>query len=203
MGANPCELPGGFSAHPLEPRGGLGRPQSVPGVPRDRDVFGHAGAAEGRGSRLLRELRAHPGDRLKTLVVRTDGAARGNPGPAGAGILIEDEQGMRLQARHKWLGQMTNNQAEYSALIEGVKAAKDWKPDRLEIYLDSNLVVEQVKGRFKIKEPELQKLHATVMRLLAGVAYEIKHVRREQNRGADHLANMAIDEKFPKKKFGG
>ena len=117
--------------------------------------------------------------------------------------MIEDEQGMRLQARHKWLGQMTNNQAEYSALIEGVQAAKDWKPDRLEIYLDSNLVVEQVKGHFKIKEPELQKLHAAVMHLLADVAYEIKHVRREQNRGADHLANMAIDEKFPKKKFGG
>jgi ribonuclease HI len=148
-------------------------------------------------------LRPHPGDRLKTLVVRTDGAARGNPGPAGAGILIEDEQGMRLQARHKWLGQMTNNQAEYNALIEGLRTAKDWKPDRLEIYLDSNLVVEQVKGRFKIKEPELQKLHAAVMQLLADVPYEIRHVAREKNRGADHLANMAIDEKFPKKKFGG
>jgi ribonuclease HI len=148
-------------------------------------------------------LRPHPGDRLKTLVVRTDGAARGNPGPAGAGILIEDEQGMRLQARHKWLGHMTNNQAEYSALIEGLRTAKDWKPDRLEIYLDSNLVVEQVKGRFKIKEPELQKLHAAVMQLLADVPFEIRHVAREKNRGADHLANMAIDEKYPKKKFGG
>jgi ribonuclease HI len=117
--------------------------------------------------------------------------------------LIEDEQGMRLQARHKWLGHMTNNQAEYSALIEGLRAVKDWKPDRIEIYLDSNLVVEQVKGRFKIKEPELQKLHAAVMQLLTDVQYEIKHVAREKNRGADHLANMAIDEKIPKKKFGG
>ena len=110
---------------------------------------------------------------------------------------------MRVQARHKWLGQMTNNQAEYHALIEGLKAVHEWKPDRLEIYLDSKLVVEQVKGQYKIKEPELQKLHAQATRLLDGLHYEIKHVAREENRGADHLANMAIDEKFPKKKVGG
>ena len=151
----------------------------------------------------MRQLRPHPGDRLKTLRLRTDGAARGNPGPAGAGILIEDDQGIRLQARHKWLGQMTNNQAEYHALIEGLKAVKDWKPDRLEIYLDSKLVVEQIKGQYKIKEPELQKLYAQATQLLDGLEYEIKHVAREENRGADHLANMAIDEKVPRRKFGG
>ena len=110
---------------------------------------------------------------------------------------------MRLQARHKWLGEMTNNQAEYHALIEGVKTARDWKPDRLDIFIDSNLVVEQVKGNYKIKEPELQRLNAEVRRLLEDVSYEIRHVAREQNRGADHLANMAIDAKVPKKKFGG
>ena len=151
----------------------------------------------------MRQLRPHPGDRLKTLRLHTDGAARGNPGPAGAGILIEDDQGIRVQARHKWLGQMTNNQAEYHALIEGLKAVKDWKPDRLEIYLDSKLVVEQIKGQYKIKEPELQKLHAQARQLLEGLQYEIKHVAREENRGADHLANMAIDEKVPRRKFGG
>jgi len=151
----------------------------------------------------VRELRPHPGDRLKTLRLRTDGAARGNPGPAGAGILIEDDQGIRVQARHKWLGQMTNNQAEYHALIEGLKAVKDWKPDRLEIYLDSKLLVEQIKGQYKIKEPELQKLYAQATRLLDGLQYEIKHVAREENRGADHLANMAIDEKVPRRKFSG
>jgi ribonuclease HI len=140
---------------------------------------------------------------MKTLRLWTDGAARGNPGPSGAGILIEDEQGMRLQARHKWLGTMTNNQAEYHALIEGLKAVKPWTPDRLEIFLDSKLVVEQVKGQYKIKEPELQKLHAEAMRLLDGTSYEIKHVGRDQNRGADHLANMAIDAKVPKSKLGG
>ncbi len=110
---------------------------------------------------------------------------------------------MRLQARHKWLGHMTNNQAEYHALIEGLKAVKEWNPDRVEIFLDSKLVVEQVKGHYKIKEPSLQQLNKEVVRLLDGVPYEIKHVAREENRGADHLANMAIDEKLPKKKFGG
>jgi len=117
--------------------------------------------------------------------------------------LIEDDHGMRLQARHKWLGHMTNNQAEYHALIEGLKAVKEWNPDRVEIFLDSKLVVEQVKGHYKIKEPSLQQLNKEVVRLLDGVPYEIKHVAREENRGADHLANMAIDEKLPKKKFGG
>ena len=110
---------------------------------------------------------------------------------------------MRLQARHRWLGEMTNNQAEYHALIEGLKAVKDWKPDRLEILLDSKLIVEQVNGKYKIKDPQLQELHAQVKRLLDGLPFEIKHVAREENRGADHLANMAIDEKVPKRKFGG
>jgi ribonuclease HI len=152
----------------------------------------------------VRELRADPGDGLKVLRLRTDGAARGNPGPAAAGILIEDEQGMRLDAKTKWLGAMTNNQAEYHALIEGLKAIKEWKPDRIEIFLDSKLVVEQVKGQYKIKEPQLQKLHAQAIGLLDGLPHEIKHVPREENRGADYLANLAIDERFPrKKKFGG
>lgn len=111
---------------------------------------------------------------------------------------------MRLRALHRWLGNMTNNQAEYHALIEGLKAVRDWKPDRLEILLDSKLVVEQVNGAYKTKEPELQKLNAEAMRLLQEFPrYEIKHVVRGENRGADHLANMAIDAHVPKTKFGG
>ncbi|HKC19699.1 MAG TPA: ribonuclease HI family protein [Candidatus Dormibacteraeota bacterium] len=136
--------------------------------------------------------------------MRTDGAARGNPGPAGLGVLIEDENGMRLRALHRWLGTMTNNQAEYHALIEGLKAVRDWKPDRLEILLDSKLVVEQVNGAYKTKEPELQKLHAEAVRLLREFPrFDIRHVMRGENRGADHLANMAIDAHVPKTKFGG
>jgi ribonuclease HI len=125
----------------------------------------------------------------------TDGAARGNPGPAGAGIVIEDEQGTKLKAMHKWLGSTTNNQAEYLALIEGLKAISDWKPDRVEIRLDSKLVVEQIKGQYRVKEAALKGLHERAKSFLESLeSWDIAHVDREQNRRADYLANLAIDE---------
>ncbi len=152
----------------------------------------------------MRELRPDPGDVLKSLRLFTDGASRGNPGPAGIGVVIEDDQGMRLRGLHRWLGVTTNNEAEYRALIEGLKAVKDWRPDRLEVYLDSKLVVEQMNGRYRIKAPELQPLHAQAKELLKEFPeVEIAHVERAKNRGADALANMAIDAHVPKTKFGG
>ena len=124
----------------------------------------------------------------------TDGAARGNPGPAGLGVVIEDDQGLRLRGLHRWLGVATNNEAEYHALIEGLKAVSEWKPDRLEIYLDSKLVVEQVNGKYRVKKPELQTLHRQAVDLLKQFKeVSIGHVERERNKGADALANMAID----------
>src|ERR1700730_5706089 len=95
---------------------------------------------------------------MTTLRIFTDGAARGNPGPAGAGVVLEDEQGMRLRGCYRWLGVKTNNEAEYLALIDGLKLAADWKPDRLEIYMDSKLVVEQVNGGYRVKEERLKPL---------------------------------------------
>jgi ribonuclease HI len=120
-------------------------------------------------------------------------------------VLIEDDEGNRLRALHRWLGAATNNQAEYLALIEGLKAVKDWNPDRLEIYLDSKLVVEQVSGRWKVKEPDLKELHRQATALLReyGDRVTVTHVPREHNRGADKLVNMAIDAHVPKTKFGG
>jgi ribonuclease HI len=132
---------------------------------------------------------------LKVVRLFTDGAARGNPGPAGLGISIEDENGMKLQTLHKWIGTATNNQAEYRALLEGLKAVRAWNPDRLEMRLDSKLVVEQVKGVYKVKEPQLKELHEQVKSLLAEFGdWNIEHVDREQNKRADLLANMAIDD---------
>jgi ribonuclease HI len=108
--------------------------------------------------------------------------------------VIEDENGMRLRGLHRFLGKATNNEAEYEALIEGLKAVSEWKPDRLEIFLDSKLVVEQVNGRWKVKEARLQSLLTKAKELLAGFSeVEIKHVERERNKGADALANMAMD----------
>jgi ribonuclease H / adenosylcobalamin/alpha-ribazole phosphatase len=131
---------------------------------------------------------------VKVLRLFADGASRGNPGPAALGVVIEDDQGMRLRGFHRWLGRATNNQAEYEALIEGLKAVTAWKPDRLEVFLDSKLVVEQMNGRYRIKAPELAPLHqkaSELMREFPDVA--ISHVERAKNRGADALANMAID----------
>ena len=131
----------------------------------------------------------------KFLRLRTDGASRGNPGPAGAGIVIEDEDGMKLQTMHRWLGTMTNNEAEYHALIDGLKAVEAWRPDRLEVCLDSKLVVEQMNGVYRVREPRMQDLHGRAKSLLAAFPHvHIKHVEREQNHRADYLANMAIDE---------
>jgi ribonuclease HI len=98
---------------------------------------------------------------LKRKVLRlfTDGAARGNPGPAGLGVVIEDDQGLRLRGLCRYIGKATNNQAEYLAVIEGLRAVEEWKPDRLEVYLDSKLVVEQLGGRWRVKEPALRPLH--------------------------------------------
>ena len=119
--------------------------------------------------------------------------------------MIEDESGMRLQGLCQYLGTTTNNEAEYLALIAGLKAAREWNPDRLEVYLDSKLVVEQMNGRYNVKEQRLRALHKDATDLLNEYRSRpmIAHVEREKNRGADALANKAIDARVPKSKFGG
>ena len=109
---------------------------------------------------------------------------------------------MRLRTFNRYIGRATNNQAEYQALIDGLKAIAEWKPDRLEVLLDSKLVVEQVKGKWKVKEPELKELHRQVLELVEpyGDRFSIGHVERAQNKGADKLVNMALDERMPKAK---
>jgi len=132
---------------------------------------------------------------LKKLRVYTDGAARGNPGPAGLGVVIEDDQGMRLRGLCRFIGTATNNVAEYLAVIEGLNAVSEWKPDRVELFLDSKLVVEQLKGNYRVKNAALAPLHARASKLLRALPeVEIRHVERVKNKGADALANRAIDE---------
>ncbi len=132
---------------------------------------------------------------MKVLRVFTDGAARGNPGPAGLGVVIEDEDGMRLHGLMRYIGTATNNQAEYLALIEGLRAASEWRPDRIEVYLDSQLVVEQMTGRYRVKNGSLAALNRQARELVSSFAeVSIAHVPREKNKGADALANRAIDE---------
>jgi ribonuclease HI len=133
---------------------------------------------------------------VKFLRLRADGASRGNPGPAAAGIVIEDEDGMKLKTMHRFLGEkMTNNEAEYHALIDGLKAVEPWRPDQLEVCLDSKLVVEQINGGYRIKEARLKELNARAKELLESFPdVKVKHVDREQNKRADYLANQALDE---------
>jgi ribonuclease HI len=136
---------------------------------------------------------------LKVLRLFTDGAARGNPGPAALGVVIEDADGMRLAGRQRYLGVMTNNRAEYLALIEGLRMVSEWHPDRVEVFLDSKLVVEQLAGRFRVKNAELAPLHQRALELLASFPdISLSHVERDRNRGADGLANRALDEQKQK-----
>lgn len=131
---------------------------------------------------------------MKTLRVHTDGGARGNPGPAGIGVVITDSGGKELFKQGKYIGVATNNQAEYRAVVWALQVAQDLGADELEFFLDSQLVVEQLNQKYKIKNPELGKLFVEVWNLrqqFRRVAFS--HVRREQNTLADWLVNQAID----------
>jgi ribonuclease HI len=128
--------------------------------------------------------------------LRTDGGARGNPGPAGAGFVLEDATGSVVRSGGRFLGTRTNNVAEYEALVWGLETALDEGVRGLCIRADSELVVKQVCGLYRVKNEGLRPLHARAMSLLTSFAsYEIRHVRREENAAADALANMAMDER--------
>lgn len=130
----------------------------------------------------------------KRLILRTDGASRGNPGPAAAGVVIEDEAGRLIARGKRFLGHMTNNQAEYRALILGLRAIAAYHPSSVTVYLDSELVVNQMMGRYRVRDETLRPLYDDAQgeaRKLRGVRFA--HVPRAQNHLADQLANEALD----------
>ena len=129
------------------------------------------------------------------LRVFTDGASRGNPGHAGLGVVILDAAGATLEERQAYLGLCTNNVAEYRALLDALAALPRHAPARVTFHLDSELVVRQINGQYKVKDLKMQELHALVKKaLLALPAWSVTYVPREENRRADALANAAIDE---------
>ena len=131
---------------------------------------------------------------MRRLVIYADGAARGNPGPAGIGVVIEDERGRVLKEVSQFVGRKTNNQAEYMALIQGLEAAAEYQADAVQVRLDSELLVHQLRGEYKVKSPLLKPLRNKVQQLLAGYkVVGIEHIERQYNRAADRLANRAID----------
>ena len=132
----------------------------------------------------------------QTLQLFTDGASRGNPGEAGAGIAILDEQGNELVGTGKYLGQCTNNEAEYRALLFGLTKCAEFGAGRIMVYLDSELIVKQIHGQYKVKHPNLKPLYQETMKKFTRFAsVRVAHVRREKNSRADELANQAIDNK--------
>ncbi len=132
-----------------------------------------------------------------------DGAARGNPGPAGAGIVILDDKGKLVDAISKFLGETTNNVAEYSALIFAMEEARSRKAKEIVINTDSQLLAKQLGGEYKIKSPALKDLYEKVSTLLASFEeVRINHISREKNKDADELANKAIDNSAAGKKSG-
>lgn len=132
---------------------------------------------------------------MKRAVLYADGAARGNPGPAGSGAALVDEEGHVIAEVMRDLGHATNNVAEYTALIIGLEEARRRGVEDLEIRMDSKLVVEQMNGRWKIKHPNLRPLAIIAGELLRAFPKRtIRHVPRVENAIADALANRAIDE---------
>lgn len=130
----------------------------------------------------------------EVVTIYVDGAARGNPGHAGIGVLILSEDGKVLRRIGKYLGKTTNNVAEYQALITALKEAKAMGVSTIKVFADSELMVKQIKGEYKIKSEGLKPLYKESMALLMHFdGYDIIHINREKNSEADRLANQGID----------
>ena len=123
-----------------------------------------------------------------------DGGSRGNPGPAAYGAVLQDENGTTLREIAAFLGTSTNNVAEWSGLIAGLEAALELGVDEIEVRLDSELVVRQLSGAYRVKQPHLIPLHAKAKSLLRKFSHShVGHVRREHNKEADALLNQVLD----------
>lgn len=132
---------------------------------------------------------------MKELTIYVDGASRGNPGRAGIGLAIYDDKGKILKQMSEYIGQTTNNVAEYTSLIWGLQEALILQARRLKIFTDSELIVRQLDGSYRVKDSTLRRLYRQVEHLRKGFdRVSIEHIDRNQNKEADRLANRAIDE---------
>ena len=129
------------------------------------------------------------------LLIHTDGAARGNPGPAGAGAILRDaETGEVVAEVATGLGHATNNVAEWTAVRLALEEARSHGATHVDLRMDSELVARQISGIYRVKHPDLKPIHAAVMEMLRSLdGYTVGHVPRELNKDADRLSNVAID----------
>jgi ribonuclease HI len=132
-------------------------------------------------------------------VLFCDGGSRGNPGPGAAGAVLYKEDGSLLAGQGKFLGKVTNNWAEYQGVLLGLELARRYKQSRLKIHLDSELVVRQLGGQYRVKDANLRILWGEVQQALKHfVAHEVLHIPREQNAAADRLVNETLDRHLTK-----
>jgi ribonuclease HI len=153
-------------------------------------------ALQAEGKKDLIEI--PPGrEGLPEFTIQADGASRGNPGEAGVGAVISDARGRTVKELKRFLGMATNNVAEYRAVILALEKALDFGAGSVIVYLDSELVVRQLRGEYRVREAHLKTLHRQALEILNRFSkYDIYYVPREENRRADQLANEAIDQKI-------
>jgi len=129
----------------------------------------------------------------KKFVMYIDGASRGNPGPAGIGVVVLHNR-KKTKEFYKYIGETTNNIAEYNALLYGLQEIACLEPDEIIINVDSELVAKQLNGEYKVKDPNIKELFEKAVGILKGFkSFEIRHVERSKNKEADRLANKAIN----------
>lgn len=129
--------------------------------------------------------------------IYSDGAARGNPGPAGAGAVLVDAEGNVLERLGRYLGRRTNNYAEYEGLLLGLERASELGAKEVEVFADSELLVRQLQGRYQVRSPNLRPLWVRARELLQGFErVRLQHIPREKNELADEMSNRAIDERL-------
>lgn len=134
-------------------------------------------------------------NRISHLIIYSDGAARGNPGPAGAGAVLSSRDGTPVATISKYLGEMTNNQAEYQALKLALEEALKLGAASISIKADSELMVRQLNGEYKVKNHSIKVVFREISAMLSKFeSWSVHHVPREQNSAADELANQAIDQ---------
>ena len=152
------------------------------------------GRKPGEARTAARPVEPGPATRMRLY---TDGAARGNPGPAGAGAVIMGPQGQIVAKVGKFLGENTNNYAEYMGLILGLRRAKAMGIKELEVFADSELLVRQLNGQYQVKAENLKALFEEARQLLSTfAAVTVRHIRREENEAADEMSNRAIDQRL-------
>ena len=130
----------------------------------------------------------------KKLLLYTDGGSRGNPGPSGIGVIILDAKRKKIKEACKYIGEATNNIAEYSALVYGLEEAARLDADEVIVYMDSELLAKQLSGEYRVKDEGMKALFEKALGILKHFkSFEIKHIAREKNKEADKLVNKAIN----------